>query len=486
MGLPQNIDTSSIYEYADLFINKDKTSTISFQVLKEKIHGYLGLDIQENPNKRRLETIHKDGKTYYIIGGVYISPYAKSILQANGIIKGILLDTTWRVMPFYVTSIIMGSVMNIGIPLGFAFGSGEDKNLYERHFTAFATKTGIDLSKIVIESDQGSALKAICDEKGINHLACIRHLLVSLRFSSYSFAATKLIKAESEIDLNNYKAEFSKTFAAIEDEQELNDLNKILGKIGMQFSDGKINVIDEKRWNQVSLLSRIDLKMPSTTNSLESVHGHLNKKTPRNNSFWSSVNRLCTSFIIKTNLLNSRIQHNFEFLRGNTYKKLKTFTEDKMHLQLGFYATTVDKCSCGDNKLISAILGVDIPCCHRIALGAVFPLCPKLDISLSNQWNELVYDFNELPPIIEVQKSDADDMVKKYVVNTIRRYSCYSKRDEIEKYVNERYNPEQDDDIFIDGREASLIPLIYKGIEFFSNKRAELKAAKGKQAKNKK
>ena len=91
MGLPQNIDTSSIYEYADLFINKDKTSTISFQVLKEKIHGYLGLDIQENPNKRRLETFHKDGKTYYIIGGVYISPYAKLILQANGIIKAYYL-----------------------------------------------------------------------------------------------------------------------------------------------------------------------------------------------------------------------------------------------------------------------------------------------------------------------------------------------------------------------------------------------------------
>ena len=30
-------------------------------------------------------------------------------------------------MPMYVTSIIMGSAMNIGIPLGFAFGSGEDK-----------------------------------------------------------------------------------------------------------------------------------------------------------------------------------------------------------------------------------------------------------------------------------------------------------------------------------------------------------------------
>ena len=63
----------------------------------------------------------------------------------------------------------MGSTMNIGIPLGFTFRNSEDKNLYERHFIAFAAQIGTDIFKIVIESDQGAALKVICDEKGNTH-----------------------------------------------------------------------------------------------------------------------------------------------------------------------------------------------------------------------------------------------------------------------------------------------------------------------------
>lgn len=37
---------------------------------------------------------------------------------------------------------------------------------------------------------------------------------------------------------------------------------------------------------------RIDHKMPSTSNNIESKHGHLNEITPRNNTFLGSIHRL--------------------------------------------------------------------------------------------------------------------------------------------------------------------------------------------------
>ena len=477
IGIPNILDTCSIYEYSDIFIRRSKESVNSLASLNKKIHGYLSIDIQKSTKKRKLETIKYNGVDHYIIGGVYISPFAQSILLSDDIIKGLLLDTTWKVMPMYVTSIIMASTMNIGIPIGFAFGSGEDKSLYERHFKAFSEQCGIDLSKFVIESDQGSALKAVCDDNFAEHLACLRHLLVSLRYSPYSYAVGELLKCTSLLDHNNALTEFSNRFAKITDANDLKELNNVLEKIGMNFADGSINLVNQKRWDQVSMLSRINFRMPSTTNSLESSHGHLNKKTPRHNGFWASINRLCESFILKTNLLNIRIQHNYSYLKSTTQRRLNSMDIETLNLQQMFYSTTVDHCNCGENKLMAAILRIDVPCSHRLAKGASFPECPKLNITPVEQWKTLVVAYNELPESQDTIAYDENKGNKTYAINIIRRYSGYTKKDEIEQFVNASFNSDGDE-CFINGKAVSMIQLIYKGISEFTQKKNMLKKAK--------
>ena len=462
VGLHQAEDTSSIHEYNDLYVCSAKNPVNSLEKLKENVCGYLSFDVQENVNKKRLETITIEGKTFYITGGVYISPFAKSILSANDTVKGLILDTTWKIMPFYVTSILMGSFMNIGFPLGFAFGNSEDKSLYERHFKAYSAQTGIDISKFVIESDQGTALKAVCDDKNITHLACMRHLLVSLKFSIYSYVASELIKCSSLLDLHNALTEFSNRFAKINNEDDIAELNKVLAKIGMSFEEDCFNLIDSTRWEQVSMLARINYRMPSTTNSLEASHGHLNKKTPRHNGFWESINRIIESFMMKNHLVNQMIQHN--------YNQIKTTQEEVMIELQSFYNTSNDHCNCGENKLLSSILDVKIPCSHRLAMGTTFPECPKINLPLSKQWNELIFEYNVLPPINELRTHGENESSKMYAISTIRRFSGYSKRDEIEQYVCTHYNIEGDS-FFISGKEVSLIQLIYDGIEHFTEKR---------------
>ncbi len=102
--------------------------------------GILDLQLTKKDLKTKAH-ITIDGIDYSILSGIYISPYAKSILEKNvEILDGLLMDTTWRVLPYYVTSILMCSVCNIGIPIAFSFGKGETASLYEMFFDAFKKK----------------------------------------------------------------------------------------------------------------------------------------------------------------------------------------------------------------------------------------------------------------------------------------------------------------------------------------------------------
>lgn len=72
---------------------------------------------------------------YYIQSGIYISTFAKSLLKDNNnIVKGLLINTTWKVMPGYVTSILLYAFKNTGIPLSIAYGKSVLKSLYLLHY----------------------------------------------------------------------------------------------------------------------------------------------------------------------------------------------------------------------------------------------------------------------------------------------------------------------------------------------------------------
>ena len=101
-----------------------------------------------------------------IVSGIYISPFTESIMKDNkDILDGLILDTTWHVLPYYVTSILMCSICNVGVPVAFCFGKGETASLYEYFFQSFAKYFGIELHNYIIESDQGIAFKFNNTEK---------------------------------------------------------------------------------------------------------------------------------------------------------------------------------------------------------------------------------------------------------------------------------------------------------------------------------
>ena len=70
-------------------------------------------------------------------------------------------------------------------------------------------------------------------------------------------------------------------------------------------------------------MERIKYKMPTTTNSIESVHGHLNEATPRNNLFFSSIFRIIMSINTQIKQFNEKVHHNYRKIINDIKKKKK-------------------------------------------------------------------------------------------------------------------------------------------------------------------
>lgn len=364
----------------------------------------------------------------------------------------------------------MISIKNTGIPVSFAFGNSENKALYNKHFEIFQIKLGIDISKYYFESDQGTALLSIFDDYGVRHCACLRHLLVSLKFNKISFAISTILKCGSLFDLNNALIFYSDIFSNFTDPEDVKLRDNLLQKVGLSYENGLILINDDKRWREVSMLERADIKMPSTTNSLEAFHGQLNNQIPRRNSFWNAFYRLCKNFMRKNNSINDLIHHNYVYEKKQTVGKgLRNF--ERIESEVKFYQTTEKHCLCGQNKLISSILDVDFPCIHRFYKGENFPECPRIDLrQLKMNFDELIIETTDVADdLSNAINSDSASIDKFYIIQMVRRYSHFKNREEIENWVSGIYEEMKvDEDVFINNKPGFIYRIINQGINHFN------------------
>ena len=231
---------------------------------------------------------------------------------------------------------------------------------------------------------------------------------------------------------------------------------------------------NESRWEEVSLLHRIKLKMFSTTNSLESSHGHLNKRTARRNSFYGSLFRIINELILKYGSINKQLQHNYNFLKRKTMNQLKALDYNQLRFQMIFYETTEKTCLCGQNKLECALYNIDIPCIHRLALGVQFPSLPQIDLNINFQYQ--TFEVHEEEEDEDEDNIDPTQDQMQYVFQQIKNFS-HSKRDkENKKFVEESHSKIDDQDLFfIRNQRVSMIQLIEEGIQKFKQIKKETK-----------
>lgn len=404
--IPTSIDDSFICDFIKNWVkHPEKEKETNFETFKNSFDGYISFDIaHDDPHLKRFPIIDHKGEKWRIVGGIYISNLASDILNENpDKISGFLLDSTFRAIPKFVTAIIMASIYNVGVPLAFSFSVSESEQIYQRIYNFFQSKLNINLSQYVIESDQGKALNSFFSINNIENIVCNRHLLLSLKKTIFSYQIGNIVSCRSQIDLDaslcTYSDEFNEFFieyktksTASEYETMKNLLKKLLEKVGMTFSDTLV-ITDKNRWKQVSLFERIQKVMPSTTNSLESSHGHINENIPRRHNFFHSLNKLVKWSNRKISNFQKLLSKNFDYIVNKSIKKLQSKSSNDMIKECKYYQSTMFTCNCGEVSLESKLYRTPLKCSHMLFchlqngenLDAIeLPKCP--DIKL--QFNE--------------------------------------------------------------------------------------------------
>ena len=438
--------------------------------------GYIEFTVDKRNHKNGEAFIVHDDKEYVIKRGIYISPFAESICskENEALVHGILLDTTWRTLPYFVTSIIMASVCNVGIPLGFSFGPGENKEIYKVFYEKFSSIINVELKKYTIESDRGSALKALAKEIGAEHLSCNAHFLRSLKTTEFSYQIGELVSAKCQTDLDILMKHYSEEFSRYINTDKLESINKALMTCGLLFDKDtkKIFINDKDLWEHVSLNCRAQFKMPTTTNALESSHGHLNAQIPRRNDFYTAMDRLVKFIIHKTHGFEDAYKANLNRARRNIQRKCSPFYAQVIEKESKQYETEKEKCACGETSILSAMMMLDIPCSHRMCKGANFPSKPKsLALKLKNGFGKLIVHL-----VVEKNEEETtDDNYEKFInrkaAATVRKFCKEKNIDNIKTSLD---TIRLDDiEVFANGKPITFFSCVSSGIHQFHTTKPE-------------
>ena len=208
-------------------------------------------------------------------------------------------------------------------------------------------------------------------------------------------------------------------------------------------------------------------KMPSTTNTLEAFHGHLNEDIPRRNEFWNSLYRIIASLMKKTFRFKESIEHNY----NNTKRRIKSHHDSivrlqEMDSQMKFYSTSEANCECGETAIESAMYRCNIPCSHQFHIVQKFPQLPEfIDLKIFGNTEKLEFEYEEKPAVTqELEKSENDKQIFQ-AVQTIRRLSHYKNKNEIREFVQSTMEHK---DIFVFGQSIGLLQTICEGIRKFT------------------
>lgn len=100
-------------------------------------------------------------------------------------VAGLMLDTTWTIINHYVTLITTVVIHNIGIPLGLSFSQAENAEIYS-HTNSWVWSR--------------QSFKKTVSDQNMQHICCLKHLLVSLGKTKFSEQVGNLVSSVSNAD----------------------------------------------------------------------------------------------------------------------------------------------------------------------------------------------------------------------------------------------------------------------------------------------
>lgn len=149
-------------------------------------------------------------KKLYILSGIYFCFYIVSIIQDHQV-NVLQLDTTWNVLEKYFTSFPTATIQNVSLPPGFQFGLTEDTSIYLNFFLKFEETLGLRIQDYInmVQSDQSTYFISAVEDLGMNHICCLRQLIVCLKKTKFRKQIGNLISCTYFKDFDDLKRQYN-------------------------------------------------------------------------------------------------------------------------------------------------------------------------------------------------------------------------------------------------------------------------------------
>ena len=427
---------NSITSYRKMYITNELKGISDLETLP----GYTEIRFSKEPSCSKQWSIIKDNEKYFVTCIIWISPFIESILYANTQ-KSIEWDCTFKSTKPYVLSIPSLIIMKTLITLGFILYHSECFEIFDEFYSRIKHVNNGIITKISHLSDMGSSLVSFFNIHRLKHYFCQRHILEAFGNNSVLMPVVHLLLSIDSLEMrsiifdqcNDYLNRIARTHT------QINNLNSFLKKMGIEFREC-LEVIDESLFQSFINEDRKKYGVPTTTNHLESIHGHLNKIASRRKSMFSTLQKLINYSIDCTNSFEKRVRTNINRKISQTRNLFSLIAPEVLESEIRDFSTSENFCLCGKSHPPTGIYSIRIPCVHQIYLkynfGALSDLSiPKLII---NPYNSLLFKMEDPPhfstPGRKIKKTGFKNCIysiktpcSKFVEETIDKVSIYTK-----------------------------------------------------------
>jgi hypothetical protein len=232
-----------------------------------------------------------------------------------------------------------------------------------------------------------------------------------------------------------------------------------------------IDPSSRKRWAEVSQCVGVQWRMPSTTNSLESIHGHLNEATPRRNDFWASLKRLADHIDNGIKRWPEAVRHNFNHACRVSIDRISKIGEVESQDQIRTFRSTSLDCPCGETVYLSGMYNCPLPCCHMIHSRATRLKMSTSPVLRTDGWGRsdgLTVTIEELVRVTGSLTKSRVKSLAKMATGAIHHGSrTRQTKGEVGQWVNIHW-PTGPPNSYMLGTPDTVLSLILLGIDYFS------------------
>lgn len=193
------------------------------------------------------------------------------------------------------------------------------------------------------------------------------------------------------------------------------------------------------------MIERLGTRMPSTSNALESLHGHLNGLTPRLNLFWGSLLRLGEAIVRKTASFRRCFVHNYRYECRRVAKRLSGIGSARMAREVAFFGASATQCLCGETVFAREMYRADLLCSHRLAAAGADrgaqPVPPEVYLSVGRRtWDTCVTAllFDERVPY-RPRDLETEREIGRITRRIVREAHAGQRRGEIQRWVADNH-----------------------------------------------